>query len=109
MTPNGYTLVDADPWETASNGKAVACNRPGTCTLTTSLDKPAGAYTIAVQYFDLRTGASKFELLLNDKPIAQWTPGDTLTLHGTPNEAEPAPVDYIEITPSKVSAINTGH
>jgi alpha-glucuronidase len=128
MTADGYTPVDADPWETASAGKAVACNSPETCTLTTTLDKPAGTYTIAVQYFDLRTGASKFELLLNDKPIAQWTadatlppatidrrldgststrftipnialkPGDTLTLRGTPNEAEPAPVDYIEIT-----------
>jgi alpha-glucuronidase len=128
MTADGYTPVDADPWETASAGKAVACNRPEPCTLTTTLDKPAGTYTIAVQYFDLRTGASKFELLLNDKSIAQWTadatlppatidkrldgststrftipnialkPGDTLTLRGTPNEAEPAPVDYIEIT-----------
>ena len=25
-------------------------------------------------------------------------PGDTLTLHGTPDNTEPAPVDYIEIT-----------
>jgi len=81
-----------------------------------------------VQYFDLRTGASQYELLLNDKPIAHWTagailppavvdkrldgststrfsirdislkPGDTLTLRGTPDGEEPAPVDYIEIT-----------
>jgi alpha-glucuronidase len=78
-----------------------------------------------VQYFDLNTGKSSYELLLNGKPIATWkadrslpsaklnghtstrftvpgihlAPGDTLTLHGTPDGEEPAPVDYIEITP----------
>jgi alpha-glucuronidase len=128
MTADGYTPAEATPWETASNGKAVACNRSETCTLTTTLNKPAGTYTIAVQYFDLRTGASKFELLLNGISIANWTadgtlppavvdklldgststrftvpginlkPGDTLTLRGTPDQEEPAPVDYIEIT-----------
>jgi alpha-glucuronidase len=80
-----------------------------------------------VRYFDLRTGVSQFELLLNGKSVAQWKadatlppaaidahldgststlftvpgvyvkPGDTLTLRGTPNGAEPAPVDYIEL------------
>jgi alpha-glucuronidase len=128
MQADGYTPVDANPWESASNGKVVICNRTATCTLTAKLDRPAGSYSIAVQYFDLRTGASKYELLLNDKPIAHWTadeilppavvdrrldgststrftvhdislkPGDTLTLSGTPNDEEPAPVDYIEIT-----------
>jgi alpha-glucuronidase len=127
MQADGYAAVDVTPWETASGGKAVVCNRPAPCTLTTRLGQPAGSYTIAVQYFDLRTGAAKYELLLNAKPIAHWTadatlppatidkrldgststrftvpnislkPGDTLTLRGTPNEGEPAPVDYIEV------------
>jgi alpha-glucuronidase len=127
MRADGYAAVDVTPWETASGGKAVVCNRPAPCTLTTRLGQPAGSYTIAVQYFDLRTGAAKYELLLNAKPIAHWTadatlppatidkrldgststrftvpnislkPGDTLTLRGTPNEGEPAPVDYIEV------------
>ncbi len=127
MQADGYTTVDVTPWETASGGKAVVCNRTAPCTLTTKLGQPTGSYTIAVQYFDLRTGASQYELLLNRKPIAHWTadatlppaaidkhldgststrftvsnirlrPGDTLTLRGTPNEGEPAPVDYIEV------------
>ena len=128
MLADGYTAVDVTPWETASGGKAVECKRSEACTLTAKLDRPAGSYNIAVQYFDLRTGASTFELLLNGKAIADWTaddllppatvdrqldgststrftaegvtlkPGDTLTLRGTPDEAEQAPVDYIEIT-----------
>ena len=31
-------------------------------------------------------------------PNITLKPGDTLTLHGTPNNTEPSPVDYIEIT-----------
>jgi alpha-glucuronidase len=80
-----------------------------------------------VRYFDLRTGASQYDLLLNGKPLAHWTanatlppavvdphldgstsmlftiagvhlkPRDTLTLRGTPDQGEPAPVDYIDI------------
>jgi alpha-glucuronidase len=128
MQTDGYTPVEATPWETASRGKAVVCDRTAACVLTSKLDEPAGTYNIAVQYFDLRTGNSQYELLLNDKPIAHWTadailppamvdkrldgststrftvhdialkPGDTLSLRGTPNDGELAPVDYIEIT-----------
>jgi alpha-glucuronidase len=128
MTVEGYTTVDVKPWETASNSKAVVCNQPTGCTLTTTLNKPAGTYSIAVQYFDFWSGKSRFTLDLNGKPIGTWLaddtlpparaenqpngdtstritfpnislkPGDTLTLHGIPDNTEPAPVDYIEIT-----------
>jgi alpha-glucuronidase len=128
MVADGYTPVEVTPWEAASDGKAIVCNRPAVCTLSAKLNRDAGSYNIAVQYFDFRTGASQYELLLNDKPIARWTAdatlppavvdkrldgststrftvqdislklGDTLTLRGTPDGEEPAPVDYIEIT-----------
>jgi len=79
----------------------------------------------------LRTGSARFEILLNRRPVANWTadgtlppavidknldghtstrftvsgiplaPGDTLMLRGTPDGGEPAPVDYIEITPGE--------
>jgi alpha-glucuronidase len=118
--------VPVTPWETASGGKAVACNRSAACTLSVKPGRPAGEYTIGVRYFDLRTGASQYELLLNGKPLAHWTadavlppatvdphmdgstsmlftvpnvylrPKDTLMLRGTPDQGEPAPVDYIE-------------
>jgi len=134
MQTGGYAVVPGDPWETASGGKAVVCKKAAGCTLTTTLDRPAGQYRIAVQYYDLRSGVSHFDLLLNGKSIGQWEadatlppvamdnhldgststrytvtspvqlkPGDTLSLRGTPYGDEPAPVDYIEITPSGMS------
>jgi len=128
MTAEGYTPIDVKPWETASNSKAAVCSRPTGCTLTTTLDKPAGTYNITVQYFDFWSGKSHFTLDLNGTPIGTWIAddtlpparaenqpngdtstritfpniplkhGDALTLHGIPNNTEPAPVDYIEIT-----------
>src|SRR5271156_1202157 len=73
MQPDGYSTVDVTPWETASGGKAVVCNRTNPCTLTARPGQPAGSYSIAVQYFDLRTGAAQYELLLNGKSLAHWT------------------------------------
>jgi alpha-glucuronidase len=128
MTAEGYTPVDVKPWETASNSKAAVCNQPAGCTLTTTVNKPAGTYSIIVQYFDYWSGKSHFTLDLNHQPIGQWIaddtlppvraenepdgdtstritfpnitlkPGDTLTIHGIPDNTELAPVDYIEIT-----------
>jgi alpha-glucuronidase len=128
MTAEGYIPLDVKPWETASNSKAAVCNQPSGCTLTTTLNKPAGTYNITVQYFDFWSGKSKFSLDLNHQPIGNWIaddtlpparpdlhpdgetstritfpnitlkPGDTLTLHGNPENAEPAPIDYLELT-----------
>ncbi len=130
MTATGYTATDVHPWETASGGKAVTCKGPDACVLTLKLDRPAGDYDIAVQYFDLRQGVSRFEVLLNGKPIGRWlandtlppaandnhldghtstrftashialAPGDVLSLRGAPDGVEEAPVDYLEITPA---------
>jgi alpha-glucuronidase len=127
MQADGYTVVDVSPWETASGGKAVVCNRPGGCTLTAKPGRPAGTYSVSVRYFDLRTGNAQYELLINGKSLAHWTandrlppaavdphldgststlftvpdvrlkPKDTLTLRGVPDQGEAAPVDYIEV------------
>ena len=130
MQAEGYKPVDVTPWETASGGKAVICAGKGSCILTATFSKASGEFNIAVQYFDLRSGVSTYDLLLNGTPIAHWRadatlppavddphpdghtstrfttppivlkPGDFLTLRGTPDGGELAPVDYIEITPS---------
>jgi alpha-glucuronidase len=127
MQADGYTPVEVTPWETASGGKAMVCNRSAVCSLTARPGRAAADYNIGVRYFDLRTGAAQYELLLNGKPLAHWTanavlppavvdphldgstsalftlpkvhlkPSDTLTLRGTPDQGEPAPVDYIEL------------
>ncbi|HEY0795287.1 MAG TPA: alpha-glucuronidase family glycosyl hydrolase [Acidisarcina sp.] len=129
----GYKAVDVHPWETASGGKAVVCLRTSGCSLTAKLDRTPGNYTIAVQYYDLNNGASQYQVLLNGSLIGRWTadrslpsahidghtstrftvtdirlePGDTLTVRSTPDGGEPAPVDYIEVTPTQNARIRT--
>ena len=95
------------------------------------MNKTPGNYSIAVQYFDYWSGKSHFELLVNGRIRGHWIAddtlppaapdlhpdgetstritfpdislklGDTVTLHGTPDGTEPAPLDYLEITPSR--------
>ena len=124
MRLDGYVPVAATPWETASGGKAVACVGRAACSATVILRRPAGSYTIAVQYYDFRHGVSTYTLLLNGKTMATWKagaslpgdeisgdtsarhvispvalhPGDVLKIVGRPNGGEPAPIDYVEIT-----------
>lgn len=126
MQLNGYVPVDVTPWEDASGGKAVACERQAVCSASTTLHRQAGRYDIAVQYFDYHDGVSTYTLLLNNKAIASWkadntlpgdkmngdtstrytvhgvplTPGDTLKVEGGPDGPEPAPLDYLEVTPA---------
>lgn len=72
MRLEGYTVVAGDPVETASGGKAVVCNRNDRCKLSTAITRPAGMYTVAVQYYDFHPGVSQFELQLNGKSIGKW-------------------------------------
>ena len=125
MQLDGYTPVDITPWETASGGQAYVCEKRDVCTAATHLDRAAGWYTVAVEYFDYLRGASTFRLLLNQQTIATWTadntlpgdapngdtstrytlhgvpmrPGDVLSIEGRPDDGEPAPIDYLEVTP----------
>jgi alpha-glucuronidase len=135
MQLDGYTPVDVTPWETASGGKAYVCKDRAVCTAATHPDRLAGWYTVAVQYFDYRHGASTFRLLLNQQTIATWTadntlpgqapngdtsarytlhgvplrPGDVLTIEGHPDDGEPAPIDYLEIVPEENTAPGKAH
>ena len=78
MKLSGYTTVNVDPVETASGGKAVVCRNASGCSLSTTITKPVGTYSIAVQYFDTWRGASRYTLLVNDHEIAHWAADDTL-------------------------------
>jgi alpha-glucuronidase len=130
MQLDGYTPVDVDPWETASGGKAYVCNQPRGCLASVHFDRPAGWYSVAVQYFaysrpEENFRPARFTLVLNRQALATWDPpndlpgkapngdtstrftlhgvalrpGDTLTLEGIPSQDEPAPIDYIAVTP----------
>ncbi len=127
MTLDGYTPVEVTPWETASGGKAVECVGHASCSMSMVWNQPDGWYNIAVQYYDLRNGASHFALRVEGHRIDAWAAdadllytgmngntstrqtvqnialhrGDKLVLTGAPHGMEPAPVDYIEVTPSR--------
>jgi alpha-glucuronidase len=127
MSLDGYTAVDVTPWEDATDGKAVACERTaGTCTATWKFEGARGIYAIKVRYFDQNDGVASFTLNVNGKQIDAWqasdtlpskqidgssstrhliegftlNPGDTIQITGTPNGGDKAALDYIEITPA---------
>ncbi len=139
----GYKVIDINPWEDASRGKAVTCqgatsvvpkdphhdsgaSAPAACTAEWTYTGIAGRFDIAVQYFDLQGGVAHFALEVNGKRVAAWNadaalpsrrpngdnstrytahgidlrPGDVLRVEGTPDNTDPAALDYIELTPA---------
>jgi alpha-glucuronidase len=73
MDLTGYVPIEVSPWETASGGKAVACEGKDSCSASTTFSRPDGWYDIAVQYFDLTKGFSHYSLLVNGVPTEKWT------------------------------------
>lgn len=127
MKLDGYTVTDVTPWETASGGKAVQCPAKQ-CTASFRYDGAAGWYTLRVRYFDQFQGVSRFRLFVGGQMIAAWAaedrlptrkldgssstrytisgvalrPGDEIRLEGTPDNGEPAAIDYIEIVSGEI-------
>ena len=123
MRLEGYTPIDVTPWETAGAGKAVSCAGPGPCRASFKFDGAAGKYDVRVRYFDLNTGASTFVLHAGSKTSERWkaddrfptkepnghsstwhvthavelSHDDVIVIEGTPDGAEHAPLDYVEI------------
>jgi alpha-glucuronidase len=160
----GYKIINVNPWEDASGGKAVTCQastlQPANqsvpqqqevsghdfsraedasksaralapegmqgCSAEWTWSGPAGRFNIAVQYFDLQGGVAHFTLKVNGQPAATWAAdaalpsnrpdgdnstrrtiqkvdlksGDVLRVEGTSDRADPAALDYIEVTPT---------
>jgi alpha-glucuronidase len=133
-TLTGYQIVDVTPSETASEGKAVVCPLRE-CSIRTVFRGQPGVYWIHVGYYDLRTGVSRFEVLVNREPVATWTADDTLPpavvdehldghtatrftklgvrlntgdvveVRGVPSGAEPAPLDFLQIVPERLGEL----
>ena len=121
----GYKVIDVNPWEDASRGKAVSCGDTS-CSAEWTYNGASGRFNIAVEYFDIQGGAAKFALTINGQPAssdATWSgdatlptsrphadnsirhiihnialkPGDAIRISGTPEGPDPAALDYIEI------------
>jgi alpha-glucuronidase len=122
---DGYKTIDVTPWEAASGGKAVEC-AAGPCAATFRYAGVAGVFQVRVRYFDQNNGVSRFRARIGDKVIGEWmaadrvptrkidssssalhvlkgiriNQGDEIRIEGTPDGAETAALDYIEIAPN---------
>ena len=128
----GYKIIEVTPWEDASGGKAVSCEGQPSCSAKWTYSGGEGRFNIAVQYFDLQGGIAKFTLTINGRPAdseASWNadatlpsthpngdnstrhiirgvtlkPGDAIRVVGTPDQTDPAAIDYIEMLPATSS------
>jgi alpha-glucuronidase len=121
----GYKVIDVTPWEDASDGKAVSCEGQTSCAAEWTYSGAAGRFNIAVQYFDLQGGVAKFALDVNGNTAETWPGdaklpsshphgdnstqhivrgvtlkgGDVIRVKGTPDGADPAALDYVEVSP----------
>src|SRR5262249_19625704 len=122
MTLDGYVARAVTPWETASGGRAIACERAA-CAAAYRFAGPAGRYDLVVQYFDENDGASSFALTIGGREVDRWSasadlpsaepnghtstrrivrgatlaPGDVVGIDARPDRGERAAVDYLEI------------
>jgi len=123
----GYKVIDVQPWEDASGGKAVSCDggdRP--CAATWTYNGSTTEASIAIQYFDVQGGSAKFVLMVNGKLAGAWeanaalpsphphgdnstrvvfphirlAPGDLVSVNGIAEGADHAALDYIEVEPT---------
>lgn len=134
MRLSGYVPIGVTPWETASGSKAIACGNPNGCAAIIAMKQAAGIYDIAIQYFDFRHGVSTYNVYLNNKLLKGWhaddllpgdqmsgdtstritlhgiflKPGDILKIEGHPDDGEPAPLDYLEISASNTATAVAG-
>ena len=116
-----FGRAEKDPHESWASEPA----RDQSCVADFSYTGQTGRFNIAVQYFDLQGGNAKFSAFINGQQIDAWTandkfpstrpngdnstrhildkvalkPGDTIRIEGTPNSADPAALDYIELLP----------
>ncbi|HYL86853.1 MAG TPA: alpha-glucuronidase family glycosyl hydrolase [Candidatus Angelobacter sp.] len=124
MQLQGYIPVDVEPAETASGGKAVACQATEQkCTASFRFTREAGTYDINVQYFDQNNGKAKFRLFVGNRLVDEWIAdddlpnaklggdtstrrfirgvtlrtGDEIRIEGAPDGGELAALDYVEI------------
>ena len=70
MELDGYQMYAVSPWNVASNKTCIVTSSNSTQgTASTTLNMESGRYGVAVNYFDMAIGRSRWELYLNDAMI----------------------------------------
>ena len=127
MNLHGDSIIDVDPPENASRGKAVECDLTGDwCSASFRFNRAGGSYELDVEYFDQNNGAAKYRVLVNNRVVDAWTAddhfpskkiggdtstrrripglalhsGDQIRIEGLPDGEEPAAFDYVEVLPA---------
>jgi alpha-glucuronidase len=124
MALTGYAPIDVIPWENASGGKGVECRETQGCAAVFRFERPAGWYTVDVEYFDQNNGVSKYHVYVNGQEIDSWAadndlparkpggdsssrrriegialrPGDTIRIEGIPDGDEKAALDFLRVS-----------
>jgi len=73
MQLSGYKVVAVNPFEMASNSKAVVTSSNATGgTLAARLGFESGVYDLGVNYYDIIGGRARYEVYLNEKLVGEW-------------------------------------
>ena len=73
MKLEGYQPYGVSPSEMASGARAIVTASNATAaTATTRFPFSSGTYDVGVNYYDLLGGRSRYQLLLNGRPVGEW-------------------------------------
>ena len=128
MKLEGYQVVDVKPWEAASGSQAIQCASPARrCSASFQYNGQPGWYDLSVQYFDQNNGVSRFRVFVGSQLVDEWVaddriptgridghsstrrkitglalrPGDQIRIEGLAQGGENAPLDYVELAPTR--------
>ncbi|PSN61709.1 alpha-glucuronidase [Corynespora cassiicola Philippines] len=74
MSLSGYKTYAVDPFHTASGYTAIVTTTNSTTgTASTNITFESGAYDVAVNYYDLIGGKSRYQLEIGNRIIGSWT------------------------------------
>jgi alpha-glucuronidase len=86
MTLNGYKKYAVRPFHTASGYTAIVTTSNLTVgTATANVTFASGTYDVAVNYYDLYGGKSKFQLDIGNRTVGQWVGNHEDTLGHVPS------------------------
>jgi len=86
MQLSAYETYAVNSSETASNAAAIVTTSNSTVgTATATVNFPAGTYDLGINYYDLISGRSIWEVSLSNKTVGQWTGTHEDTLGHAPS------------------------